>query len=157
MEALPDKGLVGLTRGLVQIGVTVSGAFAERTGLHATDRRALQVLDELAAAGTGDPLRPGRLAERLGLSPAATTALVDRLAEAGFVERLRDLPDRRQVRLQLTPRAHRLGQEVLAPLARRIDRAAAALSPEHAQIVVAYLREVLDSGEDPSEPDHANR
>jgi DNA-binding MarR family transcriptional regulator len=127
------------TRALLREGAGIGAALAERLPLHATDRRALRLLDALA----GEVLTHGRLAERLGLSPAATTALVDRLSAAGVVERVRDLPDRRQVRLQLTATSQRFGEELLVPWARRIDAAAARLTPQEAAALSRFLEEVL--------------
>lgn len=49
------------------------------------------------------------VAEEMGVSLSAVTALVDRLHRAGFVERVRDENDRRVVWLAVTPR----GEEVL--------------------------------------------
>ena len=127
-------------RQLLREGAGIGVQLAERSTEPSTDRRALQLLDALA----GQVLTPGRLSDELGLSPAATTALVDRLAAAGLVERVRDLPDRRQVRLQLTAQAQRLAADLLAPWARRIDRAAAALTAQEAAVVAQFLGQVLD-------------
>ena len=134
------------TRALLREGAGIGAALAERLPLHATDRRALRLLDALA----GEVLTHGRLAERLGLSPAATTALVDRLSAAGVVERVRDLPDRRQVRVRLTPGSARLGEDLLRPWAERIDRAAARLEPQQAEVVARFLDEVLRTGDQPA-------
>jgi DNA-binding MarR family transcriptional regulator len=66
-------------------------AAAQLVGLHPTDWAALDLLD-----GSG-PLRIGALARGLGLSRPAATALVDRLAARGLVERRADEADRRSV------------------------------------------------------------
>ncbi|HXV94676.1 MAG TPA: MarR family transcriptional regulator [Pseudonocardia sp.] len=135
----PADEVAALTAALLRHATALAGAFAARTGLHPTDQRALQLLDELS----GEPVTAGLLAERLALTPGATTALVDRLVAAGLVERVRDLPDRRQVRVQLTSEARRLGREHLAPVAARIRDAAGALSPAQARVVAAFLSTVL--------------
>ena len=70
---------------------------------------------------------------------------------AGLVERVRDLPDRRQVRLQLTGRARQIGRDLLAPWAARIDQAAARLTPAEARAVARFLDEVLATGPEPPE------
>lgn len=145
------------TRALVREAAALGGRVVEDSGLGTTDRRALRLLDALAAdpasgaapdgaTGPTSPrvLTPRLLADELGLSPAATTALVDRLVAAGFVQRVRDLPDRRQVRLALTDHARRVGRELLGPLARRIDAAADRLEPDQAAAVAAFLDDVLD-------------
>lgn len=70
-------------------------ALGRRMGMHPTD---LAAMNQLTWAR--EPLGPGELGHRLGLSPAAATELVDRLTTAGHVERHRDLADRRRIRLQ---------------------------------------------------------
>lgn len=50
------------------------------------------------------------LADHLGITPATSSALVDRLVRRGWVSRATDAANRRQIRLNLTPRgAARLG------------------------------------------------
>ncbi len=137
---MADRDLVNeRTRALLRAGAALGVQLVERTTEPSTDRRALRLLDSLA----DQVLTPGRLATELGLSPAATTALVDRLVAADLVERVRDLPDRRQVRLQLTTTAQRFGEELLVPWARRIDAAAARLTSQEAAAVSRFLEEVL--------------
>ena len=58
----------------------------------------------------------GGLAELLDVEPITVCRMVDRLQEAGLVERRTDPADRRSWRLFLTPRAHDLLDE-LRPLA----------------------------------------
>jgi MarR family transcriptional regulator, transcriptional regulator for hemolysin len=48
------------------------------------------------------PMTPGRLADSLAQESQAVTGLLDRLEEQGWVYRVRDLPDRRSRRLELT-------------------------------------------------------
>jgi DNA-binding MarR family transcriptional regulator len=127
------------TRALLRAGAALGVQLTERTAEPSTDRRALRLLDTL----TDQVLTPGRLATELGLSPAATTALVDRLVAADLVERVRDLPDRRQVRVQLTATSQRFGEELLVPWARRIDAAAARLTSQEAAAVSRFLEDVL--------------
>lgn len=143
---MDDRELVKQrSRALLREAAAVGAELADRTGLPARDRRALRLLDAL---GGPEPLTPGRLAEHVGLSAPATTALVDRLVTAGLVERVRDLPDRRQVRLALTEQARRFGQEVLAPLGTRIDAAVDRLSAGDAAVVAGFLAQALPDGQD---------
>lgn len=88
---------------LVALGIemgTLTGRFAAATGLHPTDVRALWVLAEPDA-----PRTAGELGVRLDLSSGAATRTVDRLENAGYVERVRDPDDRRRVGLRLTGEA----------------------------------------------------
>ena len=66
-----------------------------RLRLNPADRRCLDWLTE-------GSMTASRLAEAAGLSAAATTSLIDRLEARGFVRRVRDERDRRQVHVELT-------------------------------------------------------
>jgi DNA-binding MarR family transcriptional regulator len=61
---------------------------------------------------TGDAVRQIELAEALDIEPITLCRMIDRLEEAGLVERRRDEHDRRAWRIHLTP----LAQPVLAKL-----------------------------------------
>lgn len=54
---------------------------------------------------TGDGVRQIELAEALDVEPITLCRMIDRLEEAGFVERRRDAHDRRAWRIHLTPAA----------------------------------------------------
>jgi DNA-binding MarR family transcriptional regulator len=71
-------------------------AAAESLGLHATDIRAIRLLRT-------EPLTAGALGEGVGLTGAATTALIDRLERAGYVVRERSALDRRRVTVRAAP------------------------------------------------------
>jgi DNA-binding MarR family transcriptional regulator len=59
----------------------------------------------LARLGRQDGLRQVELAEALDVEPITLCRMIDRLADAGLVERRRDDQDRRAWRIHLTPRA----------------------------------------------------
>src|SRR4051812_2239299 len=88
-------------------------ALARRMHLNPTD---LSAMGHLAFAE--ESLGTGELTGRLGISPAATTELVDRLERAGHVLRHRDETDRRRVRLSPSPAAT---MEVLSHLGPLLD------------------------------------
>jgi DNA-binding MarR family transcriptional regulator len=71
-------------------------ALARRMGMGTSE---LAALERLQAAG---PMTPGRLGERLSMSPAAVTALVDRLEVRGHVERTPNPEDRRSALVRET-------------------------------------------------------
>ena len=62
-------------------------------------------------------LRQVELADLLDVEPITLSRIIDRLAEAGLVERLPDPHDRRAWRLELTPKA----QPLIAKLRRLAD------------------------------------
>lgn len=68
----------------------------------------------LAIKGTDNGERPriGDIAERLQIQHHSTVELVDRLGKRNLVRRRRSENDRREVFLELTPKGHRLLQEL---------------------------------------------
>jgi MarR family transcriptional regulator for hemolysin len=62
-----------------------------------------RVLARLSRAG--DAIRQVELAEALDVEPITLCRMIDRLEEAGLVERRRDADDRRAWRIHLTPAA----------------------------------------------------
>lgn len=129
---------------LYRSAIVIAARLATASGLHATDTRALELLDAAAEV----PLTVGRLGAQLGLSSPAVTALVDRLERADLVERRRDLVDRRRVVVELTPTARRFGAEHLLPVQQRLGRAVAELSPGELATVERFLTVLLDEGGD---------
>jgi DNA-binding MarR family transcriptional regulator len=65
-------------------------AIGETVGLGATDEKTMLIL-------SGGPLTVGEIAQHTGLTSASATSLIDRLERKGFVERIRDIHDRRKV------------------------------------------------------------
>jgi DNA-binding MarR family transcriptional regulator len=90
-------------------------AVAERYGLNRTDFRCLDLMLELTTAGA--PVTPMRLAEAADLTPSTITSVLDRLERAGYVQRIREQSNRRQVLLQLTARFAQVTEEVFGPVA----------------------------------------
>jgi DNA-binding MarR family transcriptional regulator len=78
--------------------------------LNPSDLRCLDWLTER-------PMTAGELAVATGLSGAATTTLLDRLEQRGYVRRVRDTADRRKVLVELTPDGTRTIMELYGPLA----------------------------------------
>jgi DNA-binding MarR family transcriptional regulator len=70
----------------------------------------MQLAIELAQEGQAT-IR--QLALRLGVTPAAVSLLVDRMAEHGWVERTRDEADRRVVWVRLTPLSRSISEALL--------------------------------------------
>ena len=70
-------------------------AAADRVGLNATDLNCLNIL-----SFSGE-MTAGELARATGLTTASITGVADRLEEAGYVRRERDLRDRRRVVIRL--------------------------------------------------------
>lgn len=97
----PRKTAPAHHKTVVQLGIAIrkmsaqsvitSRTVADRFGLHTTD---LEVLDLIVLRNQASA---GELADATGLSSGSVTALIDRLARAGYVERCADADDRRRV------------------------------------------------------------
>jgi DNA-binding IclR family transcriptional regulator len=106
---------------------------ATATGLNDSD---LDVLDVLARYG---PQSPTALARRMGIHPATMTGVLTRLDKAGWIDRRRDMTDRRSV--QVEPSGfNRL--TVLYGANARLDAIALNFSPEAGTAILDYLRQV---------------
>ena len=112
-------------------------ALARRMRLNVTD---LSAMAHLSFADR--PLGTGELSGRLGLSPGATTELVDRLERAGHVLRHRDESDRRRVRLTPSPEATAEVLRRLGSLFESLDGILDDFEPEERAAVQRYLAAV---------------
>ncbi len=93
-------------------------AFSALHGLQHADLQALVAI--MSAEGSGSPLTPGLLRQRLGLSSGGTSYVIDRLEGAGHVRRTRDNPrDNRVVHLRYTEQGMETGVAFFGPLGRR--------------------------------------
>jgi len=84
-------------------------------------------------------LRQVELADMLDLEPITLCRIVDRLEEAGLVERTRDPEDRRAWRLHVTTKAKPLIEKLQAVGAELVDQAVAGIDPAD----IATTRNVL--------------
>ena len=84
----------------------VDEAIAGHLGIHRTDARCLDILDQ------DGPMTAGHLAERARISAGAMTTLLDRLERKGLARRTRDTEDRRRVLVEVTPELRRLAREL---------------------------------------------
>lgn len=118
-----------------------SATTLEPLGLTPAQGRALRTV-----ARTGEPLRMGELAERMGIVPRSATSLVDALVTAGLVVREADPDNRRVVLVRLSPG----GQDVQDRMARARTQAAARilspLSAEQAGQLLALLDTLEEQG-----------
>ncbi|GAA4263688.1 hypothetical protein GCM10022255_110500 [Dactylosporangium darangshiense] len=110
-----------LRRFTVETDVFVE-VFARAHGLGRSDLNAIMWISEGTAADR--PITVGELAQRISLSPAAATALVDRLESTGHVSRVRDPGNRRRVHVRMNDRAQQLAQAFFIPLGRLMHNAA---------------------------------
>ena len=139
--AVPVVELVGLLQRHAIEAVRLGRVFAERHDLHPTDWTAL--LAVVQGDGVGRPLTPGELGERLGMSSGATTAVVDRLEQAGHVRRVRDERDRRRLTLHRAESAHVLLRSFFDPLEAAMEALTAGYSLPELAAVQRFLSDAV--------------
>lgn len=90
-------------------------------------------------------LQQAKLAKLLDIQPITLTRLVDKLCDAGLIERRADANDRRANRLYLTPAARPLMTK-LRSLREEINATALAhLKPEEADVLLVNLEQIKDN------------
>jgi DNA-binding MarR family transcriptional regulator len=103
-----------------------------------------ELLRAVKRSPTGRP-RISELAEWLTLSRGGITKLVDRLEEAGYLDRISCPEDRRSLQAELTPSGARMLREMQAVYEAEVERHLSALTAEEAQLVACALQKVTDS------------
>lgn len=98
-------------------------AAARALGLGRNDLRALNLLEH-------GPLSAATIADRLGLTRAGVTALIDRLEDGDLVVRASSPGDRRVVLVELQPATWAAFARVYRPLGQRVHAATAELLPD---------------------------
>jgi DNA-binding MarR family transcriptional regulator len=92
----------------------IGRAFAAAHDVRPTDFRAL--LHVMVAETAGAPITSGELRQRMGLSGAAITYLVDRMMASGHITRESDPADRRKVILRYSDSGLATARAFFAPL-----------------------------------------
>jgi len=90
-------------------------------------------------------LRQVELADMLDLEPITLCRIVDRLEEAGLVERARDPEDRRAWRLHVTAQAQPLVEKLRAIGNVLVERAFAGIDPKEIETTRQVLARVRDN------------
>jgi MarR family transcriptional regulator, transcriptional regulator for hemolysin len=116
-------------------------AFDRRAATLGVTRAQWKVLFRL---GRNPGLRQVELADMLDLEPITLCRIVDRLEEAGLVERTRDPEDRRAWKLHVTAKARPLIEKLQEVGAVLVDQAFGGIDPKDIEIarkVLAQARE----------------
>jgi DNA-binding MarR family transcriptional regulator len=112
MSSLSKDDLISQLGGLVMRWQDASQRYDEAVGarwrLNASERLCLSFLMQ-------GPQTASAIASETRLTPAAVTALIDRLAERNFVRRRPDATDRRKVMVEAAEAAHALARDAYGP------------------------------------------
>ncbi len=122
LESAISADVRALTAESDQIGLR----FAARHDVSPNDFRAF--LHVMVADSAGAPLTSGDLKQRMGLSAAAITYLVERMISSGHIRRESDPADRRKVILRCAEHGMAVARDFFTPLAAHTHEAMADLS-----------------------------
>ncbi len=128
-----------LFKQVVHVAVGLDRELATRYGLALTDLACLGFLKE-----TADAVSAKMIAEHVGLSTGATTALLDRLEREGFIARQPNPADRRGVIIALVEEKAGKVLDDQKDLRNRLQAAYQGLSPEEAAGALQFLRALLE-------------
>ena len=107
---------------------------ASLLGLSSTDARCWHLLQQHGA------MTAGAIANALGLTSGAVTAMIDRLERGSHVQRVRDTVDRRRVIVDVTTESRRRSNDLYKPLAAGIRERLAGYSREERELLYEFLR-----------------
>jgi DNA-binding MarR family transcriptional regulator len=103
-------------------------------GVNRTDLRCLDIIERRGRVTAGE------LAGESGLTTGAITTVLDRLAEAGYVRRVRDKADRRRVLVEPTDEARRRSAEIYGPIAEEGTRQLDTYTDEELVLIRDFMR-----------------
>ena len=109
------------------------------TGLTLSQWQVLSTLNRLDKATMGD------VAAFCATDRTTLTRTVDRMVDEGLIQRDRDLVDRRQVHLVLTPKGRERFQAAMVNVAGFNDRVTGLLKPREIEQLQPLIRRVLDN------------
>ena len=124
MDAFMHRSMRGWTR------------FAKSTGLSMPQFSILMQLHHKGPCGMSE------VSERFDITNAAASQLVDKLVQAGYIERAEDPSDRRAKQLKLAPQGAKLVEEGMNERHRWMDELTKHLSPDQ-QTKVAEALDIL--------------
>ncbi|GAA2743445.1 MarR family transcriptional regulator [Terrabacter aerolatus] len=98
-----DVSSIGIITPVSRLGGIVMDNRSRVLAAHGLEQSHLDVLSTLRRSGKPYRLTAGELSRRCRVTPGATTQRVQAMEALGFVQRVREEPDRRTVHVQLTP------------------------------------------------------
>ena len=116
--------------------------FDERARQHGATRAQWKAL---LAISRHEGINQGGLAELLEVEPITLCRLIDRMEEAGLVERRRDPKDRRAWQLFLTDKAHPVLEELHATAAELMEQTLRGISETQTSMMTDLLNQIRDN------------
>jgi DNA-binding MarR family transcriptional regulator len=146
LSAVKADEITWVLRDVFREYVETNAKMGERLHLSVNDLNAIELLIDNSELG------PVELGHRLGIKSASATAMVDRLEEAGHLQRRPHATDRRRRTLEVTTEATHSLMQTIGPLIHDLSSIAEALSPKNRVVVGEYLQAVVDALRKHAEP-----
>lgn len=144
-----DVGPIGLFGRLLRSAHLADSALAEGIAPHGLQPGWFDLLAALRRSGPPYELNPTKLMQTTLLSSGGMTKRLDRLDEAGLVERRPDRSDRRGTLVRLTRRGKAIIDRAVETHARNEDRLLRSLTPADRRALDDLLRKLLAGLERP--------
>ena len=128
-----------LLRELIDVTDDFERSLGDELSVNPTDLTAMQ---HLISAG---PLSASDLADRLALSSAAVTTVIDRLEGVGHASRMANPSDRRGVLVVANPASVGRALGRILPMVAQIDETIRSFSADEQQVITAYLSRVVET------------
>ncbi|QKC80760.1 MarR family transcriptional regulator [Mesorhizobium sp. NZP2077] len=112
-------------------------AVGMRLGLNMAERHCIGLLH-------GGPQSAGAVATATGLTPAAVTALIDRLEARGLLTRTRSVEDRRKVVIEATEATRELSARYYGAIAQEGEKVIASFSYDELATISRFVNAALD-------------
>jgi len=109
-------------------------AIADRLGMNRTDAQCMDLISRLG------PMTAGELADRVGLTAGAITAVLDRLERGHWIRRVHDTVDRRRVMVSGGQAQHVKMQPIFAELRKSTREVLRRYSGEQLELIADFLR-----------------
>jgi DNA-binding MarR family transcriptional regulator len=109
-------------------------AIADRLGMNRTDAQCMDIISRLG------PMTAGELADRVGLTAGAITAVLDRLERGQWIRRVHDTVDRRRVMVERGPAQQLQMEPIFARLRRSTREVLGRYSEAQLDLIADFLR-----------------
>jgi DNA-binding MarR family transcriptional regulator len=127
-----------LLRQILTLNHELEKQLGRRLGVNLTD---LTAMEHLISSG---PLSPTAIADRLGVSTAATTGAIDRLVKAGHVSRQPHSSDRRRLLIVPRPESVRRAMASLMPMILETNALLDDYTDEERATITGYLSRTVE-------------
>ncbi|WP_431043561.1 MarR family winged helix-turn-helix transcriptional regulator [Streptomyces sp. P1-3] len=151
-----DPQVEQVVSALQRLNRRMNVAYGRQTATLGISNAEWEVLKALVLAGAPYRLGPGELAKRLGLTPAAMTHRIDRMASEGLVTRERDEHNRVRVIVELTHEGREKWLEAMRMASVFEEELLQDLSPQERGMLGQVLTRVLRRVEE-AQPDAGGR